>query len=96
MKFELTCEIQPAANFGLPQDGVVVLPGRSGPFYGPTVHTKALLRVGHGSLPEYRKDSEAIDVDVNLGKSKGKLKDNFIKLEIESDDPGIAYQIVSQ
>ena len=55
-----------------------------------------MLLVGHGTLPEYREDGDAIEVQVNLGKSIGKLKDNFIIIEIEEDDRNVAYQIASQ
>jgi tetratricopeptide (TPR) repeat protein len=47
-------------------------------------------------MPEYRKDEDAIDINIKLGKSSGRMKDNFITLEIEESNPDDAYRIASQ
>jgi hypothetical protein len=59
MEFELTFEIEPSAPFGLPQDGVVVLPASPGAeHFGDTLHSGTLVKVGHGSLSKYRLEAK--------------------------------------
>lgn len=54
LEFLITVEISPSGRFGVPQAGWTVQPGRAGESYGDTFHSDTGIRVGFGTLPEYR------------------------------------------
>lgn len=83
MKFQITLEIMPASTFGVPQDNVTVLRGKSGAnYFGNTYHSDTMTLVGYGSLPEYRTEEEAINLSFPLGSVQVNLHDNFVFVEV--------------
>jgi hypothetical protein len=50
-----------------------------------------MIRVGYGSLPEYRSDEEAIDLTFALADIQIHLHDNFVFADIEAATPSEAY-----
>jgi tetratricopeptide (TPR) repeat protein len=91
MKFTVTFEISPPGVFGLPEKGVTVIPPMEGGWKGDIFHTPSMragkfIKAGHGTLPKYREDSKRISLPIELGKVKGNVVDNFIFLEIDTDD----------
>jgi hypothetical protein len=92
MKFQVTFEIIPGGPFGVPQDGVTILRGEAGKqFVGDTYHTATMIRVGWGSLPEFRADNEAIKRSFRLGDTQARINDNFLFIELETDSEREAY-----
>ena len=92
MKFQVTFEINPGGPFGVPQDGVTILRGEAGKqFVGDTYHPAKMIRVGWGSLPEFRADNEAIKRSFRLGDTQARLNDNFLFIELEADSEREAY-----
>lgn len=98
MKFQVTFEIHPSGPFGVPQDGVTVVPTQEGggELFGDTYHTKTMTRVGYGSLPEYRKDNQAINSSIKLGDVQISLRDNFASVDVEASSASEAYEKAAQ
>ena len=95
MKFEITFEISPSGAFGLPELQKTILPSKPGKYYGDEFHTKTFVRTGYGSLPKYRKEEEAINLSLDFGDTKGSIRDNFIKIILDSDNSSNAYEIAT-
>lgn len=93
MKFDITFAIHPSSPFGVPQENVTVLKGKNGlQIYGDTYHSATMIKVGYGSLPDYRNDNEAIDLHFSLGIIEVELKDNFIFTKVDCDNSHEAYE----
>jgi len=56
-----------------------------------TIHAGTGLRVGHGSLSEYRKSEEAIRADFSDGGVRISFEDNFLAVGVEASDAKAAY-----
>ncbi len=96
MKFQITFEISPPSIFGVPEEGRTVLPARPGEYFSDTIHTATLTRVGYGSLPEYRREDEAVSFFLRLRNVHGNFKDNFIFLTVEANSYNEAYNTAIQ
>ncbi len=90
MEFRFTFEIEPAGVFGLPEDGVVVLPLGPGEYEGPWYHTSTMTKASHGTLPQYRSATDAINEPLELGSVTATLRDNYITLTVQADDRNTA------
>jgi len=78
--------------FGVPQDNVTVLRGKSGAnYFGNTFHSATMTLVGYGSLPEYRTEEEAINLSFQLGNVQVNLHDNFAFADVFADSAQEAY-----
>jgi hypothetical protein len=52
-----------------------------------------MIRVGYGSLSEYRPDEGAIDQPLRLGPVLGHIRDNFITLEVRAESHQLAFTV---
>lgn len=92
LRFAVTFRISPAAVFGVPEDGVVVLPGT-----GETQEivsdaiTNTAAKVGHGTLSRYRLDIEKLDIAFAMDDAKAHIEDNFFTVSVDCDSPYRAY-----
>lgn len=98
MRFQVTFEIHPSGPFGVPQDGVTVVSTQEGgrELLGDTYHVRTMTRVGYGSLPEYRKENQAINLSLNLGDVQISLRDNFAFADVEASSASEAYEKAAQ
>jgi hypothetical protein len=90
MQFSVFYEVAPEGIFGVPQAGTTVLPARPRDFY-TDAYTNTGIRIGHGTLPEYRPDDQAIRLALVLGDGSVRIEDNFITVTVEADGAGQAY-----
>lgn len=96
MKFTVTFEISPSGPFGLPEQGVTVVPPGTG-YTGAPIHTPSLragrfVTPGYGTLPNYRDERDRISTAVDLGSVKGHITDNFAFLDVEADNDSQAFR----
>ncbi len=84
--YMLTFEISPPGVFGLPEEGITVLPGVAGSIYSDSIHTATGIRAGYGTLPQYREEDEAINESVALDGFHADIKDNFLVLTVDALD----------
>ena len=101
MLFRLTFELAPGGPFGLPEDGKTVIgskPGDTAPVsvYSPAVDSRALVIVSQGTLSNYRAEADAINVQLKLGRSHGRLQDNFVFLEIDAATSDEAREVATE
>jgi hypothetical protein len=101
MRFRLTFELAPTGPFGLPEERKTVIgskPGDTGPVTvtSPVADSRAFVIVRHGTLSNYRSPDDAIDVTVTLGRSTGKLRDNFMFLEVDAPTAEDARKIAAE
>jgi len=96
MEFLITVEISPSGRFGVPQAGWTVQPGRAGESYGDTFHSDTGIRVGFGTLPEYRAMENAIEVTLKLGRAEVRIRDNFAFLKIDASSSSEAFNLATR
>lgn len=94
MKYTLTVEVAPAAPFGVPEDGMTVLPPGTGEYFGASYHTDTLTRVGYGALSRYRQEDEAIRLEAALGNVEARVHDNFVFLDVDAPSHRHALQLI--
>ena len=92
MKFTAVFEIGPAAVFGLPEDGMTVLPARPGEYVGDSYDTWTGTKAGHGTLSAYRALDQAVQADLRVADTSVRFNDNFATIEQEADNAGEAYR----
>lgn len=92
MKFSAVFEIGPAAVFGLPEDGMTVLPASPGEYVGDSYDTWTGAKAGHGTLSAYRALDQAVQADLRVADSSVRFNDNFATIEEEADNAGEAYR----
>jgi len=93
MKFRLTFQIEPAAQFGLPQEGVIVLlAGVGAEYVGDWYHTPTMTKAGHGTLPTYRPDEDALNEKIEIRGLSGQIRDDYLSLTIEANDRSSAIE----
>ena len=86
--FRLLFKVSPEGCFGLPQDGITVIPGgREG--VGPTLDSRSGIFVSHGTLSEYRPDDQAITIQLVAGDAKISVRDNFFTVEVSADSESL-------
>lgn len=93
MKFFVRYRINPPGHFGIPDGNEVIVPSALKTIFTPTVdnHDPNMSFVGYGTLPIYRKDDEAINLEFNLSGTSFTIKDNFFRLGVEAIDLNEAY-----
>lgn len=92
MKFSAVFEIGPAAVFGLPEDGMTVLPASPGEYVGDSYDTWTGTKAGHGTLSAYRALDQAVQADLRVADSSVRFNDNFATIEEEAENAGEAYR----
>jgi hypothetical protein len=93
-RIQTVFEIQPASMFGVPQEGVTVVPTSTDgkrQIVGATLHSRAGVLVGYGSLSEYRPDDHVVGVDRQWDDCALRLSDNFLWITLDAESPGLAY-----
>lgn len=97
MKFNITFKISPPGPFGIPEEGMTVLPTIPDFTYeSPPLDRKTGLVMGYGSFSKYREENKATNLSFTLGNVQGHIRDNFLSLEVDSNTSGEAYIIVQQ
>lgn len=94
MKFSFAIRVLPPAPFGLPEEGMTVLPAGPRQLASPMVHTRAMQLFSHGTLSEYRKDSEQLKASLELAGVHAEIQDNFWMVSAESGSKEEARQKV--
>ena len=92
MKFTAVFEIGPEAGFGLPEDGMTVLPASPGDYVGDSYDTWTGTKASHGTLSAYRALDQAVQADLRVADSSVRFNDNFATIEQEADNAGEAYR----
>jgi hypothetical protein len=93
LKYRIIFELSPEGVFGVPQEGTTVVPAELQESFSDTF-TNTGLRVGHGTLSQYRSPDLAVRMNLDLGSCTARIEDNFITVSIEADDHATAYQRV--
>ena len=96
MKYKITMRVLPSGDFGLPEEEYTVIPGDIGAFHGPSLDTATGQLVGYPTLPVYRKESEQLNVELSLPRSKVNFVDNNIFCEVEAANHTEALQIAME
>jgi hypothetical protein len=91
MEFTIIFELSPAGIFGVPEEGVTVVPA------GPReiqsdVYTNTGAKVGHGMLPIYRSADQALAESFTINGSQVGIEDNFLTIQVEAASPLEAFQ----
>lgn len=74
-QFEIIFVIQPSGPFGLPEKSVTVVPAGT-ELQSPALDTWSGKIVGHGTLPQYRR--EPIEATIPVAGGEVRLQDNFL------------------
>ena len=86
MRFTLLFIVEPAAYFGLPEQGKLVIPAVAGSdTYSPSVDSKSGLVVGHGTLPQFRRDEDRISLSIEIAGCHFQINDNYVRFSIDAD-----------
>jgi len=84
MMYTITLSVIPTSDFGLPQEGYVVVPTDVGPIYGPALDTATGQLVGYGTLSAYRKEADRINASFSLEHSGIEMIDANIFCHLEA------------
>lgn len=95
MRFHIIFEIDPPAQFGLPQSGKTVIPGRAGSVFGPAFHLPTMTQIGHGTLSEYRLPEDKLKACLDDGTLRCELEDNIAQIKLEADSASEAHRQAS-
>ncbi len=90
MKFIAGVEIQPSAQFGVPQDDTIVVPAGTN-ITSAAIHTSSGTRFGHGTLSRFRDENIAIRKTLKILGLDCRLQDNFIHITLEAERGREAY-----
>jgi hypothetical protein len=93
LQYRIFFELSPEGVFGVPQEGTTVVPTEVQEFYSDAF-TNTALRIGHGTLSQYRSSDDAVRMNLDLGSCTASIEDNFITVVVEADDHSTAYQRV--
>lgn len=77
MRFRVLFELHPASVFGVPEEGVTVLPAGPGQYVGDAFHSRTGIRVGYGVLSQYRSDSEQLSLEFERDDFAVEITDNY-------------------
>jgi hypothetical protein len=91
MKFTILFEVTPAWAFGVPEEGFTVVPGGKRKRPGASYHVATMLRVSHGTLPQYRQQRRAIQESFSFQGVDGRFDDNFVTIVLEASNPDAAF-----
>jgi hypothetical protein len=86
MKYTITFNVIPTGDFGLPQEGYVVVPTDVGPIHGPSLDPATGQLVGYGTLSVFRKEADGISMAFPLGDSRIEIIDANVFCHV--DAPG--------
>jgi hypothetical protein len=93
--YEVLFKLSPPAVFGLPDGEKIVVPvaldGKERKLRSGAIDTRTGIIASHGTLPEYRQDDEAVQVDVAKGGLRMTVRDNFLRVYANADDAEEAY-----
>ena len=93
--YEVLFKLSPPAMFGLPDGEKIVVPvapdGKERKLRSGAIDTRSGIIASHGTLPEYRRDDEAVMVDVVKGGLRMAVSDNFVRVYANADDAEEAY-----
>lgn len=85
MLWEYAFKLTPPSVFGLPGDDAVVVRGGEGgtsTIVSPKIHPVTGNQVGYGTLSEYRKPDEPIQLAMTKGGHEIRVEDNFIFIRV--------------
>jgi hypothetical protein len=88
VRYDVYFKLLPAGSFGVPEDDRIVVP--PGDVTGPAILTSSMVKVGHGTLSQFRQPEDAINEPIALGEITGRLDDNYLTLSAEAEDPQVA------
>ena len=91
MKFKAFFQIGPPWPFGLPQEGMVVVPA-PGKYESYAAHARMGFKVKHGTLSLFREDSQTIKATFSILGVDFSLTDNFVELTLEASSPEAAFE----
>ena len=91
MEFTIIFELSPAGIFGVPEEGVTVLPAGPGEIQSD-VYTNTGAKVGHGALPVYRAADQALIESFMINGSQVGIEDNFLTIRTEAASPLEAFE----
>jgi hypothetical protein len=90
MRFTAILRLHPESVFGLPDHKRIVVPAAvdSSPreIRFPAIDPHTLREVGHGTMSEFRKDTDAVTMDLKLRGCDASLRDNFLTITVEAKD----------
>jgi hypothetical protein len=94
MDYTVVFELLPPADFGLPDGSKVVLPdGRN------VISVEATFGPGGGiktTPSKYRDEKDAIEMTLNLGSTRGVVKDNVLTLSVGATNAREAYDLTTK
>src|SRR5712691_7292573 len=88
MKFEALMRLYPPGYFGLPDGDAKIIPGTLGRQFNiesDPIDSSTLEKVGHGTMPVYRRPEEALNLNLKSGDVEVALKDNYLTLNFEAE-----------
>lgn len=89
-------KVSPTGVFGVPDGDKTVLPAEAGrQIYGAAIRTSVLVPFGHGTLSEFRKDDEALTLNLEDCGIMLRAKDNFWTIIVEVDNVAAAHARVA-
>ncbi len=95
MKFEFVMKVSPAGPFGVPDGSRIIVPGVPGrQIVGPAVHVRTMRPFGYGTLPEYRRDDDAVKVEMEHEGVHLHVQDNYFVFAVAAEDVRSAYRVV--
>jgi hypothetical protein len=89
--YRIIFELSPEGVFGVPQEGTTVVPAELQETYSDTF-TNTALKIGHGTLSQYRSPENALRMNLDLGSCTATIEDNYITVSTEADDQSTAYR----
>jgi hypothetical protein len=91
LQYRIIFELSPEGVFGVPQEGTTVVPAELEETFSDAI-TNTALKVGHGTLSQYRTPDDALQMELDLGSCTASIEDNFITVILEAEDHSTAYQ----
>ena len=97
--FEVLFKLSPPAVFGLPDGDKIVVPtagdGKQRTVTSGTVDVRSGVVASYGTLPEYRRESEAVRVDVTERALRMTVADNFVRVHVDVASADDAYGVAT-
>lgn len=86
--FEVIFVIRPSGPFGVPENGVTVVPAGT-EVVSAAIDTWSGLAVGNGTLPQYR--TKPIEAELSAAGASLRLQDNFLSVTVSATNDGGAF-----
>jgi hypothetical protein len=91
VKYRAVLLLSPAHLFGLPSEGVIVIPadptGKQTTITFPAIDSTTLEKTSWGTLSRFREDKDAVQVKSPVRQSQVIFVDNYVTLEFDVADP---------